>query len=93
MKDSDRELKAKWKAAQRQTAKAALPFARHVLDDLSETLDRELDARACDHSLKITTEWANRKKVDLAALLSWARERGGYCDCEVLNNALDEDQV
>jgi len=93
VKASDRELKAKWKADQRAAAEAALPLPRQALDDLAAELDRRLSEQDCDHSLRITTEWARRRATDLAALLSWAQSRGGYCDCEVLNNALDEDQV
>ena len=48
-------------------------------------LDRVVLAHGCT-AHRFTLRWAGRARKDVVA---WVRRRGGYCDCEVLMNALD----
>ena len=93
MDPHSRDLKKAWKAAQRRASDAELPLPWTTLGGLAETLEVQLAQAPCDHSTRHTEEWAARNGADLKRLLLWARERGGYCDCEILANALDEDRV
>ena len=93
MKDEDRARKATWKASQVAQRDAALPAPWTELRSLAAELNARLIAAQCDHSLRFTTEWIARQKLSTTTFFSWARERGGYCDCEILMNTLDEDQL
>lgn len=86
MKPEDRERKKAWKAKERAEAEAALPVPKSQLLGLFDFLDSELGRRGCDHTLVLTVEWAHRENVSADEIVSWSREHGGYCDCEVLAN-------
>lgn len=57
------------------------------LEDLGKHLRVKLPESGCDHTLRFTLEWLQgahdgKRKGVIEAL----RNRGGFCDCEVLNN-------
>ena len=76
------QTKAKARAAERQK----LPAADDKLRDYFDMLDRELPRHGCDHTLRLTQNWAAKNDVAESSLLAWLRENGGYCDCEALAN-------
>jgi len=57
---------------------------------LCANLETALNSSPCDHTLKNTKRWLaeniDRKKH--AKIINGLRNNGGYCDCEVLSNAL-----
>ncbi len=83
-----RKLKA-WKAEERTKAEADLPASKEALLNLIDELDVRLSAMPCDHSLRFTLAWADKMGVERDALVSWTRDHGGFCDCEVLANVPD----
>jgi hypothetical protein len=92
MSSKDPEQRRKlndWKAAQRAKAEADLPASIETLLGLFDELDKRLSTAPCDHSLRFTLSWADKVGIDRSALVEWAREHGGYCDCEVLGNVPD----
>jgi hypothetical protein len=59
------------------------------LDDLGKYLSVKLAGHACDHTLRFTLEWlheADHRKSK--GVIEALRNRGGFCDCEVLNNVV-----
>lgn len=67
---------------------AVLPITVAELDALFGYLQRELAESGCDNTLRTTSNWLGERNHDVAAVSTWLRERGGYCDCEVLLNVL-----
>ena len=75
-----REYESKWNE---------MPLIPHELQGLGNHLTGRLVIHACDHTLKYTKEWLSQcspgnQEQKLKALRHW----GGYCDCEVLSNAV-----
>jgi hypothetical protein len=74
--------------AQRREAEARIPIARSDLSALFNYLDGALE-QGCDHSLRFTREFLERRSLDEAATVPWLNSYGGFCDCEVLANGED----
>lgn len=50
-------------------------------------VDEKLSESNCDDSLKFTKEFLIENNLtDFDKIISWLNEKGGYCDCEILNN-------
>ena len=48
-----------------------------------------LQGQPCDHSLSLTKEWLLEQSfTSPRGHLQALRNRGGFCDCEVLNNVV-----
>ena len=56
---------------------------------LTRAIDRSLQERGCDNTLRAAHAWAQREKVAWARLRTALEDHGGYCDCEVLLNVVD----
>ncbi len=59
------------------------------LQALGGYLSQKLLEEGCDHTLRCTQEWL--KALSIAkpkSVVDALRNRGGYCDCEVLNNVV-----
>ena len=65
------------------------------LSDLRQFLHEQMHPRTdaegdpiwdCDHTLKQTRAWLKAHQKPLRENLRAIKERGGYCDCEVLLN-------
>jgi hypothetical protein len=82
------ELKKSWKEQERQKLIASIPMPYQDLRGLFDHLDRE-GAPECDHTLRDTVEFLQKHGLDVERIVSWLREHGGHCDCEVINNVDD----
>jgi len=78
------ELKKAWKEQERQKLIASIPISHKDLRDLFDHLDR--GGVECDHTLRETTEFLQKRGLDVDRVVAWLREYGGYCDCEVIYN-------
>jgi hypothetical protein len=77
--------------AQKQSEKltAEMPISADEFKTLITDLERQLDHRPCDHSLTMTeTFLVNHPKKE--AITLWLQQHGGYCDCEVLSNVVED---
>lgn len=63
----------------------AMPASLAHLGQLFDHLDAELE-NGCDHTPKITTEFLATHNLKIERVLSWLRDQGGHCDCEILAN-------
>lgn len=75
-----REYESKW---------SEFPLTPDELAGLGSYLTKQLATDGCDHTPKHTKEWLTKfspgkQETKLKALRHW----GGYCDCEVLSNAV-----
>ena len=61
------------------------------LQELGKYLEQKLETEDCDHTLRITQEWLkNNIPKNTSKIISAIRNRGGFCDCEVLSNVVNE---
>ena len=69
---------------------AKLPLSEDESASLGAFLDERLAETACDHSLRHTKAWILRSGVARRSkrILDGLQRRGGFCDCEVRNNAI-----
>jgi len=82
-------LKKAWREQENQKLLASIPMPKETLKELFDYLDGAL-SEGCDHSLRLTTAFLERKKLDADRVIPWLREHGGYCDCEALGNVEDK---
>jgi hypothetical protein len=83
---------------------------KHIVEALGEYLGRFITfsegprvgrilpqvfrSEGCDHSLTRTIEWMKAEGRDVDAEVRWLKQRGGTCDCRVVQNViwrLDDD--
>ena len=71
-------------------AARALPLSPEQSASLRAFLEGRLESNECDHSLRNTKEGILALGVARRAkqILRWLESRGGFCDCEVLHNAM-----
>jgi len=81
------QMKKAWKQQERQKLIASIPLPHADLRALFDFLDRE-GAPKCDHTIRETIQFL--QNVDSTLIVSWLREYGGYCDCEVIYNVEDK---
>lgn len=48
------------------------------------TLDVDIDAQGCDHTLRSVEAWIAHQNLDRETWLGWLHQRGGWCDCRVV---------
>jgi Protein of unknown function (DUF2695) len=77
-------------AEQGTTAMSFVLDAAHVAQ-LCEFVDQRVRKEGCDHSHRFTRQWAMAEAVDWDDLLDILDANGAYCDCEVVLN-LPEDE-
>jgi hypothetical protein len=89
-KDSRKDdLKKAWREQEKQKLVASIPISHADLKELFDFLDRE-NPPPCDHTLRETMKFLEKKGLSVERVVSWLREHGGYCDCEVIFNVEDK---
>ena len=88
-KERKKALKKAVRLAERQSLRDALPAPIETLMALMDYLDVMLPQAGCDRSHRLTRTWCAENGMDTDAIVEWAREHNGYCDCEVLANTED----
>jgi hypothetical protein len=59
------------------------------LEDVGTNLSVKLAENGCDHTLRFTLEWLEgTSRRGTKGFIEALRNRGGFCDCEVLNNVV-----
>lgn len=62
------------------------PLSRQQIKALDEVLYDILVKDGCDHTVRHTRAFLKERGLPIRRTLSWLRDRGGYCDCEVYLN-------
>ena len=83
------ELKKAWREQERQKLTDSIPMPPQDLRELFDHLDQESES-GCDHTLRLTTEFLQKRELNIDRIVPWLHEHGGYCDCEVLANVEDK---
>jgi hypothetical protein len=83
------QLKKAWKLQQQQQLAALIPVSHQDLRDLFDHFDAP-DSPPCDHTLRRTIQFLSQRSLDAERVLSWLRENGAHCDCEVTANVEDK---
>jgi hypothetical protein len=78
-------LKKAWREQEQKKLADSIPIPHADLKELFDYLDRE-NPPPCDHTLRETIEFLQKKKLSVERVVPWLREHGGYCDCEVIYN-------
>lgn len=65
-------------------------LTENQVTELCVFIEKKNKKNGCDHSLKNTYEWAEKKGVNKTDLIDILESNGGFCDCEVTLN-LPED--
>jgi len=89
MDATDRDRKKRWKQQQRKLSQQCFPISDFLLDSMFEVVGAKVEEGGCDHTLRFTESWIAENQQPTDKVLSWLREHGGDCDCEVLANAAD----
>ena len=87
--DEPKKAYAAWKKQQAEQMEDSMPLSKRDLSDLFDFLKRK-GTPSCDHTLEATTQFLRRRKLPADKILSWLRQHGGYCDCEVIYNVEDK---
>jgi hypothetical protein len=92
MTDSARkkELKRLAKEQELRRFRDSMPLSLARANALLDFIDRKLPENGCDHSYHQTREFCQMHRLDSDAVVRWAVENGGGCDCEVLANLEDD---
>ena len=61
-------------------------LAESQAQDLMSKVDAGIQEHGCDHSLRLTFEWAAIQGIDRDDLLDLLEAHGCFCDCEVVCN-------
>jgi tetratricopeptide (TPR) repeat protein len=56
------------------------------IDKAANTPDTDGKIAGCDHTLRLSTRWAENHGVDAINLYQFLNAHGGFCDCEVCYN-------
>ncbi len=89
-KERRKTLKRQIKQLERTEKLAGLPLHEAELRGLLAYVGEHVERDGCDHSTKHTYKYLQEQKIDdLAAVMLWLRDNGGYCDCEVVANIED----
>jgi Protein of unknown function (DUF2695) len=73
--------------AERIALQSELPMTIAQVRELFTFLDTR---PSCDHTFSDTIAFIRKHKLDEEAVLTWLREHGGHCDCEVIYNVQDK---
>jgi len=74
-------------AKAKEEFESSLPMSRENFKLLFDYLDIELSEKDCDDTQTLTRAFLQEKEINnVAQVLHWLSEHGGYCDCEVLLN-------
>jgi Protein of unknown function (DUF2695) len=67
-----------------------LPLEPAACASLAQAIHAGLREHGCDNTLRAARAWARRATVRWGWLRAVLEDRGGFCDCEVVLNVLDE---
>ena len=86
-KAEKKRLQREHREKQKQAFYDSLPMSKELFSQLFDFLDEHMvEDGSCNHDLQLTSDFLNNNNVAIEPVLSFLREHGGYCDCEVLGN-------
>lgn len=90
-KKERKELRKIYKKKEREKKIELIKINEFQLRKLFKYLDSKSVLSGCNHSFRLTREWAKKENVCIEDLIISLESLGAYCDCEItLNIELDE---
>jgi len=70
----------------------ALDLTPEEIKSIGDYIDEKLKEHGCNHTLSHTKEWldCNMPKSKKAKIIKAIQGKGGFCDCEVLANVVED---
>ena len=92
------QARVQWEEDEKEIAERGVPFDYDTANQLGEYLSNRIHISFghtdCDGTLRYTKNFLKKKlrfeKDSLRYTEKWIQHHGGFCDCEVLMNVLDE---
>ena len=78
-----------WARTERVAARMKFPLPDHQLQALFAYVNEHLEGEGCDHSCRFMEGWLSNNGITADPVRTWLEENGGYCDCEVIANAVE----
>src|SRR5262249_17667305 len=75
------------RGAERDAIHSSLPLTPEQMRSLCDFVDQQLSESECDGTLRAALLFLEQQQLPVDPVVSWLRNNGGYCDCEVLANA------
>ncbi len=86
-KKRKKELVRQFKEREWVEARKKVSLRREQLLSLLAHVEEQLASGAsCDHTLRMTRQWARQSNLDEEKIVASVKEFGGFCDCEVCYN-------
>jgi len=86
-KAEKKRLQREYREKQKQAFFESLPMSEELFRQLFDFLDEHMvEDGGCNHDMQLTSDFLSNNNVAIEPVLSFLREHGGYCDCEVLGN-------
>jgi hypothetical protein len=88
-KTEKKRLKREHREKLKQAFFDSLPMSKELFNQLFDFLDEHLEVSGCRRDLQLTSDFLKNKNISAESVVSFLREHGGYCDCEVLGNVAE----
>lgn len=88
-RDRRKGIRDALRSAEIERIRRSLPLEPAQMKSLFAFVSGELDEAECDHTLRYTLTFLEGLQISSEPVVAWLQDAGGYCDCEVLANALD----
>lgn len=85
-KENKKKLKEHYKTLQTKNFEESLLMARELFYELFDYLNDKLETTKCNHDFSLTNKFLKAKNIENEKVLNFLKEKGAYCDCEVIFN-------
>jgi Ca2+-binding EF-hand superfamily protein len=83
-KEERKELRKRYKKIEREKNRELLKINEFQLRRLLKYLDSKSILSQCNHSFRLTREWAIKENIDIEEFIISMESLGAYCDCEII---------
>ena len=80
-------LKSLFKTQEKTAFEKSLPISKTQFQELFDFLDSKMGEEDCDDTLRFLDK---NSIANSAEVIGWLKDKGGFCDCEVLANVEEQ---
>lgn len=85
-KEYKKKLIVEYKKVQEKEFEDSLPMERKLFYELFDFLNDKSETVECNHNFSLTKEFLKDKNKNIEKILTFLKENGAGCDCEVIFN-------
>ena len=85
-KEDKKKLMDEYKMMQEKEFESSLPMGRKLFYELFDFLNDKSETVECNHNFSLTKEFLKDKNKNIEKVLTFLKENGAGCDCEVIFN-------